>query len=145
MMNRKKIACCFAFIAFVFCISSVSVFAKGNQDDFNEIYKGGTSIETTGSNACNLLTDEERDKNPACATYDKDAFDIAQGIINTTSATVGVVAVIIIIIAGIMMSTSFGDSGKVRKAKSAILYSVIGLVVAVLAAAIVNFVLDGIM
>ena len=46
-----------------------------------------------------------------------------------------------IIIGGIQYSTSAGDSGKVKKAKDTILYGIIGLVIALLAFAIVNFVL----
>ena len=55
---------------------------------------------------------------------------------------VGAVSVIIIIVAGIMYVTSAGDPAKAKKAKDAILYSVVGLVVAVFAYAIVNFVVD---
>ena len=40
--------------------------------------------------------------------------------------------------------TSAGDPGKVKKAKDTILYGVIGLVVCVLAFAIVNFVIANI-
>ena len=41
--------------------------------------------------------------------------------------------------------TSSGDAGKVKKAKDTILYGVIGLVVCVLAFAIVNFVITDIL
>ena len=55
---------------------------------------------------------------------------------------VGAVAVIMIIIGGIRYVTSNGDGNQVTAAKNTILYSVIGLVVALLAYAIVNFVLN---
>lgn len=54
----------------------------------------------------------------------------------------GAAAVIVIIFAGIMYVTSSGDAGRVAKAKNTLLYSVVGLIVAFLAFAIVNWVLD---
>lgn len=54
----------------------------------------------------------------------------------------GAIAVIMIIIGGIKYATSNGDSSSITSAKNTILYSVIGLIVALLAYAIVNFILD---
>ena len=68
-------------------------------------------------------------------------------VINIINAVVGVLAlvcVIVIIIGGVNYMTSSGDAGKVKKAKDTILYGVIGLVVCVLAFAIVNFVISNI-
>jgi len=53
----------------------------------------------------------------------------------------GVVAVIVIIIAGISYILSAGDPQKTAKAKNTILYALIGLVVAILANVIVSFVI----
>lgn len=52
----------------------------------------------------------------------------------------GAIAVIMIIIGGIRYTTSNGDSSQVTAAKNTILYGVIGVIVALLAYAIVNFV-----
>lgn len=65
-------------------------------------------------------------------------------IINVILAALGFVAVAVIIIGGISFITSQGDSAKVAKGRNTILYGIIGLVVALLAFAIVNFVLKGI-
>lgn len=65
-------------------------------------------------------------------------------IINAVIAALGIIAVVIIIIGGIGYMTSSGDAGKVKKAKDTILYGVIGLVICVLAFAIVNFVIKNI-
>ncbi len=54
----------------------------------------------------------------------------------------GAIAVIMIVIGGIRYATSNGESSQISSAKNTILYAVIGLIVAVLAYAIVNFVLD---
>jgi len=63
-------------------------------------------------------------------------------IINVIIWAVGLIAVFMIIFGGIQYSTSAGDSGKVKKAKDTIMYGIIGLVVSLLAYAIVNFVLS---
>ncbi len=65
-------------------------------------------------------------------------------IINVILGVVGFVAVVMIIMGGISFITSQGDSGKVTKAKNTVLYGIIGLVVALLAFTIVNFVLSSI-
>ena len=62
-------------------------------------------------------------------------------ILNWIIGSLGIVAVIVIIIGGINYMTSSGDAGKVDKAKKTILYGVIGLIICALAAAIVNFVI----
>ena len=61
-------------------------------------------------------------------------------IINILLYLLGAIAVVMIVIGGIRYTTSGGDSGSISSAKNTILYSVIGLVVAILAYAIVNFV-----
>ena len=66
------------------------------------------------------------------------------GIINAVIGVLGLVCVIVMIIGGVTYMTSSGDTGKVKKAKDTILYGVIGLVVCVLAFAIVNFVITNI-
>lgn len=66
-------------------------------------------------------------------------------IINGVVGVLALVAVIVIIIGGVNYMTSSGDAGKVKKAKDTILYGVIGLVVCVLAFAIVNFVIANIL
>jgi hypothetical protein len=62
-------------------------------------------------------------------------------IINTLLVVLGMVAVLMIVIGGIRYSTSAGDAAQVKRAKDTILYSVIGLIVAIMAFSIVNFVL----
>ena len=65
-------------------------------------------------------------------------------VINIILYAIGIVAVIMIIFGGFQYITSSGDAAKVTKAKNTILYGIVGLVIAVLAYAIVNFVLNGI-
>ncbi len=62
-------------------------------------------------------------------------------IVNVLLFILGAIAVIMIIIGGIRYTTSNGDASNTKAAKDTILYAVVGLIVAVLAYAIVNFVL----
>ncbi len=70
--------------------------------------------------------------------------EIVQSILNWIFGIIGIVAVVMIIIGGFNFMTSAGDPGKVKKGKDTILYGIIGLVIAILAFAIVNFVINGI-
>lgn len=65
-----------------------------------------------------------------------------EDIVNLLLFVLGAIAVIMIVIGGIRYATSNGESSSIKSAKDTILYAVIGLVVALLAYAIVNFVLD---
>lgn len=58
------------------------------------------------------------------------------------SYVVGIVAVIMIIIAGFKYLTSGGDANKVGSAKSTLIYAIIGIVIAVLAQVIVHYVVN---
>ena len=71
----------------------------------------------------------------------RDLMSILNLIINVALGIIGFVAVVMIIMGGIQYTTSSGDAAKVTKAKNTILYGIVGLVVALLAFAIVNFIL----
>ena len=74
--------------------------------------------------------------------------DLKTTVINIINAVIGVLglaAVVIIIIGGINYMMSSGEASKVKKAKDTILYGVIGLVICVLAFAIVNFIIGNIL
>lgn len=63
-------------------------------------------------------------------------------IVNTLLFFVGLLSVIMIIVSGILYTTSGGDTGKVTRAKSMLTYAIVGLVVAFLAFAIVKWVMS---
>lgn len=65
-------------------------------------------------------------------------------ILNAVIGILGLVCVVVMIIGGVNYMTSSGDASKVKKAKDTILYGLIGLVVCVLAFALVNFVIANI-
>lgn len=70
--------------------------------------------------------------------------ELIGAIINTLLAIIGIAAVIMIIIGGFRYVFSAGNEKAVASAKDTILYAIIGIVVASLAFAIVNFVLASI-
>ncbi|MDO4902589.1 MAG: pilin [bacterium] len=61
-------------------------------------------------------------------------------IINVMLFIIGALSVIMLIYGGIRYTISRGDSGEVNNAKNTILYAIVGLIVSILAYAIVNFV-----
>lgn len=61
-------------------------------------------------------------------------------IINILLYILGAIAVVMIVIGGIRYTTSGGDSSGIKSAKDTILYAVIGLVIAIMAYSIVNFI-----
>ena len=61
-------------------------------------------------------------------------------VMNTMFYIVGIVSIVMIIYGGMKYTTSSGDPKKVASAKATILYAVIGLIVALFAVAIVQFV-----
>lgn len=85
--------------------------------------------------ACNGATDSL-----VCKNSTSTAQPILKTVINTLVFLVGIVAVIVMIIGGIMYAVSSGDAGTVTKAKNTIVYALVGLIVAFLAYAIVNWV-----
>ena len=71
----------------------------------------------------------------------RSAGDLAKDFVNIMLFAVGILAVIMLIWGGIRYVLSGGDSGAVSSAKKTILSAVVGLIVAILAYAIVNFVI----
>ncbi len=67
-----------------------------------------------------------------------------QIVINVLLGTIGVVAVIMLIIGGFRYVLSQGDEKATKGAKDTILFAIVGIVVAILAFAIVNFVIGSI-
>lgn len=105
-------------------VATAQVTYAANKDD---VCAGVADIG--GGNACNNPDAGDRLGN------------FIKKIINVLLFVIGAVAVIMIIIGGIKYTTSNGDQSQVTSAKNTILYAVVGLVVAVMAFAIVNFVL----
>jgi uncharacterized membrane protein len=74
-----------------------------------------------------------------------DIINPVQVLVSVALGLIGLLAVVMVIIGAVQLSTSQGDSGKVKKARDTIMYGIIGIVVAILAFAIVNFVMSSIL
>ncbi len=64
----------------------------------------------------------------------------AMVIINVVVGVVSVIAVAVIVVGAILFVTSTGEAAKTTRARNTIIYGVVGLVISLLAFAIVNFV-----
>ncbi len=62
-------------------------------------------------------------------------------VLNVVFGVIAIVAVIFIIVGGVNYATSQGDAAKIKKGRDAIIAGVVGLIISLLAFAIVNFVL----
>ncbi len=81
-------------------------------------------------------------KTEVCKAKSDSINPVIRTVINTLLFVIGTLSVIMIIVGGIKYVTSDGDSSRITSAKNTILYSVVGLIVALLAFAIVSFVVD---
>jgi len=91
--------------------------------------------------ACDTQNTHSSNSPGVCGAQDDELQPLLKKIVNFLLYILGAVAVIVIIISGITFVVSGGDSSAVIVAKNRLLYAVIGLVVAIMAYAIVNFVL----
>lgn len=94
---------------------------------------------TSGSSAVQCATQGYSDSGGGSNKVSFQGF--IKKIVNLLLYILGAVAVVMIVIGGVRYTTSNGDSSQTKAAKDTIMYAVVGLVVAVMAYAIVNFVL----
>lgn len=78
--------------------------------------------------------------NPLADAGSESITDVLRGVINWMLGLVGILALIALIIGGTRMIIDFGNEDQVKKAKSTILWAVIGLSVVILSYAIINIV-----
>ncbi len=100
-------------------------------------------VMLSGLSSVSALTLQEGAEAARCDGCPRDLFGntgVFKQVTNTILYIVGIIAVIMLIIGGIKYVVSGGDSKKVTDAKNTVLYAIIGLVIAFLAFAIVNFV-----
>lgn len=119
-----------AILAFgvLFCFSAVPVLAEDAVPKDSGIWG---SCKTPGAPGPNEVC-----KNTTEAT------DVVKNIINTFLYAIGILSVILIIHSGFKYITSGGNPEGIKGAKSTLTYAVVGLIVAMLAFTIVNFVVD---
>lgn len=93
--------------------------------------------------ACNQIPDEGQREALGC-NNDKNVPEVATNVIKIAVSLLGIVAVLMIVVAGQRYMTSNGEPEKIKQARNMIIYSLIGLIVAILAFAIVSFVQNGV-
>lgn len=90
--------------------------------------------------------DAAKGEDQAACLFGTEAGCAGDGIFRTITNVllflIGAISVIMLIIGGIKYTVSGGDSSAVTSAKNTILYAIVGIIVAVLAFAVVNFVID---
>ena len=107
--------------------------AVNAQSSFDQGIGDGSNAARGKDQAACLFGNE-----PSC---DGSATPIFKTITNVLLFIIGAVSVIMLIIGGIRYTVSAGDSSAVTAAKNTIMYAIIGIVVAILAFAVVNFVI----
>lgn len=105
---------------------------------------GSASLSSGDVMAINVFDQcaENADSAVCKAQGTDNASSMVRVIISTLLIVLGMVSVIVIVIGGIRYATSNGDSSAIKGAKDTILYAVVGLVVAIMSYAIVNFVVN---
>jgi hypothetical protein len=131
MKAKKLFVAVFALMALSFGALSPAlvISGQGYAQTFKESACDGLQ-QVGGGNACTGNEAETR------------VNSLIANIVNLLSFIVGIVAVIMIVIAGFRYITSGGDSSKVSGAKSALIYAIVGLIIVALAQLIVQFVLN---
>ena len=128
-MRIKNILASAAVALSVGMTNALPVMASGSHTCPAGTKRAGDSVSSLAE--CNIVKDDS-------------LIDTIQVIINVILGVLGLVAVVVIILGGVTYVTSSGDPGKIKKAKDTILYGIIGLFIALLAYAIVNFVLSSV-
>lgn len=78
-----------------------------------------------------------------CGGGEAELGNIVTGVINILLYIVGVATVVMLIVGGLRYITSNGDAQAASSARNTIVYAVIGLIMAISAYAIVNYVIGG--
>ena len=103
---------------------------------------GVTAVPVFAADACDYCKGDNCEIICKKGQKEADAENMVGKILQTVFGIIGVIAVIVIIIGGIMYTTSQGDSTKLSTAKNTILYAAIGLIISLLSFAIVTFIIQ---
>jgi len=93
-----------------------------------------------------ICTTKEIKKSAVCSTTTADPVTTSSGVIHKVTqlfaVIAGAVAVIVIAVGGVTYIGSNGDAERIKKAKNAIIYALVGLVVILVGQAIINLVIS---
>lgn len=130
MSNKLKSILISTLMVAVMVFGVSIIYQTGN----TEIAGAVNSEITSGMNATSAGTSTPTDANV-----------VIKNVTNIMFFIIGAVSVIMLIYGGIRYTTSGGNANSVTAAKNTIMYSIIGLVVAILAFAVVQFVVTQVM
>lgn len=99
----------------------------------------GSPVRADQDIVCDQLQGELAEQ---CRADENTVQNITDTAVDILTFLVGAISVIVIVLAGFMYVTSGGEPEKTKKAKNTIIYALVAIVLAVLANAIVGFVLD---
>lgn len=115
-------------------LTAVTLFSIGN---------AAMAVDVTGK-ACEGIQSSSVCPDAAAGRTENPLFGpngVLTSAVEILSVVLGVIAVIVLVIAGIRFATSQGDPQKVASARSTVIYALAGIVVAVLSQALVQLVL----
>lgn len=126
-MRRLAMALASIFMLFTFAVAVQPVGAT-------DVFKGACDQGgTKSSSACS----DQTTKNPLTGNN-----GVLRRVTRIVAVITGSVAVIMVLVGGIMYITSGGDPGKVSTAKNTVVYAAVGLVIIVLAQALIAFIIS---
>ena len=130
MSNKLKSILISTLMVAVMVFGVSIIYQTGN----TEIAGAINSEITSGMNATSAGTSTPTDVNV-----------VIKNVTNIMFFIIGAVSVIMLIYGGIRYTTSGGNANNVTAAKNTIMYSIVGLIIAILAFAVVNFVVKQMM
>lgn len=101
-----------------------------------------TSVGAVNVKPLDDICSTSSSKTEVCNAKNDDISTTIKTAVNVLLFVVGSISVIMIIVGGILYAVSTGDQSRITKAKYTIMYAIAGLIVSLLAYAIVNFVVD---
>jgi flagellar basal body-associated protein FliL len=135
-------------VVLVFALSA-SASATARPDGGGDTPGGGGNPQTAAAATTSCSANDNTPKgqilqgagDTGTSCSDSGVDNAAKAAVDVLSVIVGVASVIMILIGGFKYTTSSGDSNKIASAKNTLIYAIVGLVVASLAAFIVNAVI----
>lgn len=124
---KKIITSFMAILTFALCMGlfSPTLQSQAAATDYTKISEGASAAKATDQ---------------AKSLFDTGGIFVK--ITNTALFLIGAISVVMLIYGGIRYTVSGGESGAVTNAKNTILYAIVGIIVAILAYAVVGFVVD---
>jgi len=117
----------------------MSLITKGAGLSALAAYAVGGLVQIASAQPSNVLNPLDR---PASSANNTDLRTGVISILNYFLGFLGLVAVIVIIVAGVKLVTSQGNDSAVKSAQKTILYAALGLLLVFFAYAIVNFIVS---